>query len=86
MSARQFIRNVLPPIIPAVVVTMTTELAVRQGWVPSFLVPALAERPLSFQAWPRDFVSRERLRFELDRSVQTTELGRGRNGGGVRRY
>jgi NitT/TauT family transport system permease protein len=40
MSARHFMRDVLPPIVPLVVVTMVTELAVRQGWVPSFLVPA----------------------------------------------
>jgi len=40
MSARYFTRNVLPPIVPAVVVTLTTELAVRRGWVQSFLIPA----------------------------------------------
>ena len=40
MSARYFMRNVLPPILPAVVVTLTTELAVRRGWVQSFLIPA----------------------------------------------
>ena len=40
MSARYFMRNVLPPIVPAVVVTLTTELAVRRGWVQSFLIPA----------------------------------------------
>jgi NitT/TauT family transport system permease protein len=40
MSARYFMRNVLPPMVPAVVVTLTTELAVRRGWVESFLIPA----------------------------------------------
>jgi len=40
MSARYFTRHVLPPIVPAVVVTLTTELAVRRGWVHSFLIPA----------------------------------------------
>ncbi len=40
MSARYFTRNVLPPIVPAVVVTLATELAVRWGWVQSFLIPA----------------------------------------------
>jgi len=40
MSARYFTRNVLPPIVPAVVVTLITELAVRWGWVQSFLIPA----------------------------------------------
>ncbi|HUK41620.1 MAG TPA: ABC transporter permease [Candidatus Acidoferrales bacterium] len=40
MSARYFMRYVLPPIVPAVVVTLIAELAVRQGWVRSFLIPA----------------------------------------------
>ncbi len=31
---------ILPPLIPFVVVTLATEWIVRQGWVPSFLVPA----------------------------------------------
>jgi NitT/TauT family transport system permease protein len=53
MSARNFIRNVLPPIVPAVVVTATTELTVRQGWVPSFLVPAPSSVVASlFHDWP----------------------------------
>src|SRR6266478_5919581 len=53
MSARNFIRNVLPPIVPAVVVTAATELAVRQGWVPSFLVPAPSSVVASlFHDWP----------------------------------
>ena len=30
----------LPPLIPFLVVTATVELIVRQGWVPSYLVPA----------------------------------------------
>ena len=53
MSARNFIRNALPPIVPAVVVTAATELAVRQGWVPSFLVPAPSSVVASlFHDWP----------------------------------
>jgi len=53
MSARNFIRNGLPPIVPAVVVTAATELAVRQGWVPSFLVPAPSSVVASlFHDWP----------------------------------
>src|SRR5207245_9623123 len=52
-GARNFIRNVLPPIVPAVVVTAATELAVRQGWVPSFLVPAPSSVVASlFHDWP----------------------------------
>jgi NitT/TauT family transport system permease protein len=53
MNAHNFIRNVLPPIVPAVIVTMATELAVRQGWVPSFLVPAPSSVVASlFRDWP----------------------------------
>ena len=53
MSAPNFVRNVLPPIVPFVVVTVATELAVRQGWVPSFLVPAPSSVVLSmFRDWP----------------------------------
>ena len=33
-------RTWLPPLIPLVVITATVELIVRQGWVPSYLVPA----------------------------------------------
>jgi NitT/TauT family transport system permease protein len=40
MNARYFMHNVMPPIVPLAAVTMATELAVRQGWVASFLVPA----------------------------------------------
>ena len=40
MSAANFGRNLLPPVVPFVVVTLVTELAVRRGWVASFLVPA----------------------------------------------
>ena len=53
MSARHFMRNVLPPIIPAVVVTLATEVAVRQGWVPSFLIPAPSQVVASLlRDWP----------------------------------
>jgi len=53
MNAPNFVRNVLPPIVPFVVVTVATEFAVRQGWVPSFLVPAPSSVVLSmFRDWP----------------------------------
>ena len=53
MSAPNFVRNVLPPIVPFVVITVATELAVRQGWVPSFLVPAPSSVVLAmFRNWP----------------------------------
>ena len=53
MSARHFMRNVLPPIVPAVVVTLATEIAVRQGWVPSFLIPAPSQVVESLvRDWP----------------------------------
>jgi NitT/TauT family transport system permease protein len=53
MSARHFVRNVLPPIVPAVVVTLATEVAVRQGWVPSFLIPAPSQVVESLvRDWP----------------------------------
>jgi NitT/TauT family transport system permease protein len=40
MTARFFLRNVVPPLVPLLVVTIVAEAAVRLGWVPSFLVPA----------------------------------------------
>ncbi len=40
MSSRNFLRNVLPPLIPMIVVLAGTEIAVRLSWVPAFLVPA----------------------------------------------
>ena len=53
MSAANLGRNVLPPVVPFVVVTLVTELAVRQGWVPSFLVPAPSSVGTSlFRDWP----------------------------------
>jgi len=53
MSAANLGRNVLPPVVPFVVVTLVTELAVRQGWVPSFLVPAPSSVVTSlFRDWP----------------------------------
>ena len=53
MSARHFMRNVLPPIVPAVVVTLATEVAVRQGWVPFFLIPAPSQVVESLvRDWP----------------------------------
>jgi NitT/TauT family transport system permease protein len=40
MIARNFIRYVLPPLVPLVVVMIVLEIVVRAGWVYSFLVPA----------------------------------------------
>jgi NitT/TauT family transport system permease protein len=40
MNARAFGRVILPPLVPLVLITLLAELAVRQGWVRSFLVPA----------------------------------------------
>lgn len=40
MSARWFIRYVLPPLVPLVLVSALAEFAVRAGWVQAFLVPA----------------------------------------------
>jgi NitT/TauT family transport system permease protein len=33
-------RKIVPPLVPAVVIMLAVEIIVRQGWVPSFLVPA----------------------------------------------
>lgn len=40
MSMRGWARAVVPPLMPLVAVTLGVELAVRQGWVRAFLVPA----------------------------------------------
>jgi NitT/TauT family transport system permease protein len=40
MRLRPLVRNLLPPLVPLVVVILIAELAVREGWVPAFLVPA----------------------------------------------
>src|SRR3954447_15336417 len=40
MSGGRFIRTVLPPMVPLIAVTLLAEVAVRQEWVRSFLVPA----------------------------------------------
>ena len=40
MKRRGALYTVLPPLVPLIVVTLAVELAVRQGWVRSFLVPA----------------------------------------------
>ena len=40
MSTGHVMRNVLPPIVPMIVVTFAAEIAVRQAWLPAFLVPA----------------------------------------------
>ena len=40
MSARSFVRSVLPPLIQLVVAVVAMEVVVRLGWVPRFLLPA----------------------------------------------
>ncbi len=53
MSARHLMRTALPPIVPFLLVSLVTELAVGQGWIPSFLVPAPSSVLLSlFRDWP----------------------------------
>jgi NitT/TauT family transport system permease protein len=53
MNARRFMRNVVPPIVPMIVITAVAELAVRQAWVPPFLVPAPSSVIVSiFRDWP----------------------------------
>jgi NitT/TauT family transport system permease protein len=53
VSTAHFVRNALPPLVPFVAITLITELAVRQGWVPSFLIPAPSSVVLSIlRDWP----------------------------------
>jgi NitT/TauT family transport system permease protein len=40
MRIRRLARHLLPPIVPLCLVILVAEVAVRQAWVPSFLVPA----------------------------------------------
>lgn len=40
MSHRALLRSLVPPLVPLVAVILLAELAVRQGWVRAFLVPA----------------------------------------------
>ncbi len=53
MRMRPFMRAMLPPIVPMIVAIIGAELAVRQAWVPSFLVPAPSTVITSmFHDWP----------------------------------
>jgi NitT/TauT family transport system permease protein len=53
VSLRNFMRDVLPPVVPFVAATLVAELAVRQGWVASFLVPAPSSVIISMiRDWP----------------------------------
>ena len=53
MNGRNFARKVFPPIVPFVAVILVAELAVDQGWVPSFLIPAPSSVVLSMiRDWP----------------------------------
>jgi NitT/TauT family transport system permease protein len=40
MTARRFLESVIPPIVPMMVFVVVAEVAVRAGWVRSFLIPA----------------------------------------------
>jgi NitT/TauT family transport system permease protein len=40
MTTRHFLRNIVPPLAPLLIVTVGAECVVRLGWLPSFLVPA----------------------------------------------
>ena len=40
MTMDYFLRNIVPPLAPLLVVTAGAETAVRLGWLPSFLVPS----------------------------------------------
>jgi NitT/TauT family transport system permease protein len=40
MSIKRLLDNVIPPLVPMLALVCLTELAVRAGWVRSFLVPA----------------------------------------------
>jgi len=40
MNARRILQNIVPPLVPLVLLVVVAEIAVRAGWVRSFLVPA----------------------------------------------
>jgi len=40
MNARRILQNIVPPLVPLVLLIIVAEIAVRAGWVRSFLVPA----------------------------------------------
>jgi NitT/TauT family transport system permease protein len=53
LRTHDFVRNVVPPLVPMIVISAAAELAVRQGWVPSFLVPAPSKVIASIvRDWP----------------------------------
>jgi NitT/TauT family transport system permease protein len=53
MSSRKFLRNVLPPLIPMIVVLAGAETAVRLSWIPAFLVPSPSSVFVSIlRDWP----------------------------------
>ena len=67
MNREKLTRNVLPPIVPMVVVAICAEVAVRRGWVPSFLVPAPSSVMTSMvRDWP------ELWRATLDTGIAAT--------------
>jgi len=40
MNARRILQNIVPPLVPLMLLVIVAEIAVRAGWVRSFLVPA----------------------------------------------
>ena len=67
MNREKLTRNVLPPIVPMAVVAICAEVAVRRGWVPSFLVPAPSSVMKSMvRDWP------ELWRATLDTGIAAT--------------
>ena len=53
MNGRRFVTDFLPPIAPMAIGIIATEVAVRQAWVPSFLVPAPSSVVAAiFYGWP----------------------------------
>jgi NitT/TauT family transport system permease protein len=40
MTTKRFLETVIPPIVPMLALIIVTEVAVREGWVRSFLIPA----------------------------------------------
>lgn len=53
MSGRRLMRNLLPPLAPLLVVAVAAEIAVRMGWVRSFLIPAPSAIAISMvRDWP----------------------------------
>lgn len=50
MRLARFFRNISPPLVPLVIITIAAELIVRMEWVPSYLIPAPSSVLRSLQA------------------------------------